>query len=105
MRAGTESRARTMPPEKVGKFRTMPPERVGKFGTLPPERAGKFIINLQLERAKICLAVFLDKKTGKQTDLTNEFNATDVSLMAIEWRQFGKNFPGLMNIFKKKKKL
>ena len=43
----------------------------------------KFIINLQLERAKICLAVFMDKKTGKQTDLGSEFNATDVSLMAI----------------------
>ena len=49
-----------------------------------------FIINLQLERSKICLAVFLDKKTGLQTDLTREFNATDNTLVILKWRQFGK---------------
>ena len=49
-----------------------------------------FIINLQLERAKVCLAVFLDKKSGKQTDLSAEFNATDDSLILMKWRQFGK---------------
>ena len=52
-------------------------------------RLSQFIINLQLERAKICLAVFIDKKIGSQTDLSGEFNATDATLQAIEWRQFG----------------
>ena len=41
-------------------------------------------------RAKVCLAVFLDKKSGKQTDLSSEFNATDESLINLKWREFGK---------------
>ena len=49
----------------------------------------KFIINLQLERAMVSLSVFLDVRTGKITDLSNEYANTDDSINAIEWREFG----------------
>ena len=47
-------------------------------------------VNLQLERAQVCLAVFLDKKSGKATDLTKEYAATDLSLIGLTWKEFGK---------------
>ena len=49
----------------------------------------KFLINLQNERAKVSLAVFLDARSGKPTDLTGEYDETDKSLQAIKWRTFG----------------
>ena len=49
-----------------------------------------FILNLQLERAQVCLAVFLDKKSGKTTDLTKEYAATDTTLINLNWKKFGK---------------
>ena len=51
----------------------------------------KFIINLQLERAMVSLSVFLDVRTGKITDLSNEYANTDDSINAIEWREFGED--------------
>ena len=51
----------------------------------------KFIINLQLERAKVSLAVFLDAKSGKVTDLSEEYAETDRSLNNIKWREFGSD--------------
>lgn len=48
----------------------------------------KFIINLQMERAKVSLAVFMDARSGKQTDLVNEYAATDESLQTVQWREF-----------------
>ena len=50
----------------------------------------KFIINLQLERAKICLAVFLDTKSGKSTNLSTEYARTDQSLKAVSWKTYGE---------------
>ena len=49
-----------------------------------------FILNLQIERAQVCLAVFLDKKSGKVTDLSKEYSATDLSLIDLTWKEFGK---------------
>ena len=49
----------------------------------------KFIIDLQLERAMVALTVFLDARSGKATDLSKEYAATDASLQAIRWRRFG----------------
>ena len=49
----------------------------------------QFIINLQFERAKVCLAVFLDVRSGKATDLTKEYGRTDETLQNIKWRSFG----------------
>ena len=49
-----------------------------------------FILNLQIERAQVCLAVFLDKKSGKVTDLSKEYAATDLSLIGLTWKEFGK---------------
>ena len=49
----------------------------------------KFIIDLQLERAMVALAVFLDVRSGKATDLSKEYAATDASLQNIKWRRFG----------------
>ena len=48
-----------------------------------------FVINLQFERAMVCLALFLDVRSGKATDLTKEYGKTDESLQNIKWRQFG----------------
>ena len=50
----------------------------------------KFIIALQLERAGVSLALFLDKRSGKNTDLTEQYSKTDRALAAIKWREFGK---------------
>ena len=49
----------------------------------------QFIINLQFERAKVCLAVFLDVRSGKATDLSTEYAKTDATLQMIKWRKFG----------------
>ena len=37
----------------------------------------------------VCLALFLDVRSGKATDLTKEYGKTDESLQNIKWRQFG----------------
>ena len=49
----------------------------------------RFVINLQLERAMVCLAVFLDVRSGKATDLSKAYARTDEALQSIQWRQFG----------------
>ena len=49
-----------------------------------------FILALQRERAQVCLAVFLDKKSGKSTSLAKEYLKTDQSLMALKWKKYGK---------------
>ena len=49
----------------------------------------RFVINLQLERAMVCLAVFLDVRSGKATDLSKTYAKTDEALQSIVWRQFG----------------
>ena len=48
-----------------------------------------FIMALQWERAAVSLALFLDAKTGKPTNLSVEYGATDLALQAVEWRRFG----------------
>ena len=53
-------------------------------------RLSTFILNLQIERAQVCLAVFLDKKSGKMTDLSREYANTDLSLVNLQWKEFGK---------------
>ena len=47
------------------------------------------IINLQLERAMVALAVFLDVRSGKATDLSKEYANTDAALQLVRWRDFG----------------
>ena len=47
------------------------------------------IINLQLERAMVALAVFLDVRSGKATDLSKEYANTDASLQLVRWKKFG----------------
>ena len=49
----------------------------------------KFILALQWERAAVSLAVFLDAKSGKTTDLSKEYSNTDVALQSVKWRRFG----------------
>ena len=49
-----------------------------------------FILNLQRERAQVCLAVFLDKKSGKATNLDKEYFKTDQSLINLQWKVYGK---------------
>ena len=49
-----------------------------------------FILTLQRERAQVCLAVFLDKKSGKATDLNKEYLSTDQSLINLQWKVYGK---------------
>ena len=51
----------------------------------------RFIICLQYERAKVSLSVFLDAKSGKATDLSDEYAATDKALNDIKWRKFGQD--------------
>ena len=48
----------------------------------------RFIICLQLERAMVSLAVFLDIRSGKATDLSKEYSDTDMALNGIRWREF-----------------
>ena len=43
-----------------------------------------FILTLQRERSQVCLAVFLDKKSGKATDLNKEYLSTDQSLINLQ---------------------
>ncbi len=52
-------------------------------------KLARFIINLQLERSGVSLALFLDKRSGKNTDLSNEYARTDRTLNNIEWRKYG----------------
>ena len=49
----------------------------------------KFIINLQLERAMVCLAVFLDVRSGKATNLDKAYAKTDEALQIVKWRKYG----------------
>ena len=49
----------------------------------------RFVINLQLERAMICLAVFLDARSGKATNLDKAYGRTDQALQTVKWRKFG----------------
>ena len=48
----------------------------------------RFIIDLQLERAIICLAVFLDAKSGKATNLDKAYARTDHALLTVKWRPY-----------------
>ena len=57
----------------------------------------RFIINLQLERAMVCLAVFLDARSGKATDLTKAYSRTDQALETVKWRTYSNE-----KIFKNK---
>ena len=47
------------------------------------------ILSLQRERAQISLAVFLDAKSGKVTNLTREYTNTDNALIALRWKNYG----------------
>ena len=47
------------------------------------------ILSLQRERAQISLAVFLDAKSGKATNLTREYAETDKALNELRWKQYG----------------
>ena len=49
----------------------------------------RFVINLQLERAMICLAVFLDVRSGKATNLDKAYAKTDEALQIVKWRKYG----------------
>ena len=49
----------------------------------------RFVINLQLERAMIGLAVFLDARSGKATNLDKAYGRTDQALQTVKWRRFG----------------
>ena len=48
------------------------------------------ILNLQRERAQVSLAVFLDSRSGKSTNLSREYLLTDQSLIALDWKTYGK---------------
>ena len=67
---------------------------VGKIFTqvhscFPTHPSTLFILILQQERSVVCLAVFMDKRSGKQTDLAKEYAATDKALNNVKWRKFG----------------
>ena len=47
------------------------------------------ILSLQRERAQISLAVFLDAKSGKSTNLTREYTSTDNALNTLRWKTYG----------------
>ena len=49
----------------------------------------RFSMALQWERAAVSLAVFLDSRSGKTTDLSEEYQNTDVALRSVQWRRFG----------------
>ena len=49
----------------------------------------RFAMTLQWERAAVALAIFLDAKSGKTTDLTKTYAETDTALRAVQWRRFG----------------
>ena len=49
----------------------------------------RFVINLQLERAMVCLAVFLDVRSGKATNLDKAYARTDQALQTVRWRKYG----------------
>ena len=49
----------------------------------------QFAMALQWERAAVSLAVFLDARSGKTTDLTKEYGRTDTALRSVQWRNFG----------------
>ena len=49
----------------------------------------KFILALQWERVAVSLAVFLDSKSGKTTDLDPIYAKTDMALRQVQWREFG----------------
>ena len=48
------------------------------------------ILALQTERAQVSLAVFLDSKSGKTTNLSREYFLTDQQLIALDWKTYGK---------------
>ena len=47
------------------------------------------ILSLQRERAQISLAVFLDAKSGRSTNLSREYTNTDNALNALRWKIYG----------------
>ena len=47
------------------------------------------ILSLQRERAQISLAVFLDAKSGKSTNLSREYTNTDNAINALRWKIYG----------------
>ena len=49
-----------------------------------------FVLSLQWERAAVSLSVFVDSRTGKTTDLSKEYEATNTALRSVQWRQFGE---------------
>ena len=49
----------------------------------------RFAMALQWERAPVSLAIFLDSRSGKTTDLSKEYGRTDKALREIKWRNFG----------------
>ena len=44
---------------------------------------------LQWERSAISLAIFLDAKSGKSTDLGREYARTDKAVREVAWRRYG----------------
>ena len=48
------------------------------------------ILALQTERAQVSLAVFLDSKSGKTSNLSGEYMLTDQHLIALDWKTYGK---------------
>ena len=44
---------------------------------------------LQWERAAVSLAIFIDAKSGKTTNLAQEYADTDKALRETKWRRFG----------------
>ena len=52
-------------------------------------KLSRFIMTLQLERAAVTLAVFVDARRGSITDLSEEYTETDRMLNEVTWRQFG----------------
>ena len=52
-------------------------------------KLSRFIMTLQLERAAVTLAVFVDARRGTITDLSDEYTETDRMLNEVSWMQFG----------------
>ena len=52
-------------------------------------KLSRFIMTLQLERAAVTLAVFVDARRGTITDLSEEYTETDRMLNEVSWRRFG----------------
>ena len=48
-----------------------------------------FVLSLQWERAAVSLSVFVDARSGKTTDLSKEYQETDMALRKVQWRPYG----------------